>query len=127
MIKKIIIIVIAIFVLILVGCTSFKEDKNHADVTIVTSAGDAYLFQSCNGSNSTHSGRDIALANQSKLSLKQGETATITFKCSACGKEESYKIEEPWAGVISCDCPEKIDSEGNAKEYVAISISYQQE
>ena len=59
--------------------------------------------------------------------MKTGETAHIVFKCDACGNEQEFNIDQPWSDIISCDCPEKINKDGNAKEYAAIEIEYNQE
>ena len=71
-----------------------------------------------------HSGKDMALLNKTEIVLKEGDTATVTFKCEACGNEQEYIVSEAQAEVLSCDCLEEIDQEGNAKEYTAISISF---
>ena len=51
----------------------------------------------------------------------------IVFKCDACKNEQEFDIDNAWADVISCDCPEKIDKDGNAREYSAIEVTYDQE
>ena len=109
----------------LTGCSSLKQDKTNAVVTLTTSTGQAYVGRSFNGAGMSMSGQEAALRYKSEVVLKKGETAVVAFKCDACGNEQEYKVDEAWAETISCDCPEKIDENGNAKEYTAISISFE--
>ena len=127
MLKKI--VTMMIIVVALTGCSNpFRKDDKHATVSMTTSEGQAYVFQSVNGSNATISGKELALRNgKIKFNLKTGETAHIVFKCDACGNEQKFDIDNAWADVISCDCPEKIDKDGNAREYAAIEVTYNQE
>ena len=127
MLKKI--VTMMIIVVALTGCSNpFRKDDKHATVSMTTSEGQAYVFQSVNGSNATISGKELALRNgKIKFNLKTGETAHIVFKCDACGNEQKFDIDNAWADVISCDCPEKIDKDGNAREYSAIEVAYNQE
>ena len=116
--------------MMLTGCRNpFRIDDKNATVLMTASDGQAYVFQSVNGSNATVSGRELALKKKHKanLNLKTGETAHITFKCDECGNEQEFDIDQPWADVISCDCPEEINKEGNAREYAAIEVTYNQE
>ena len=115
--------------MMLTGCSNpFRKDNVHATVSVTTSDGQAYVFQSVNGANRTVSGKEIALRNGGNtLNLKTGETAHITFKCDACENEQTFDIDSAWADVLSCDCPVKIDEAGNAREYTAIRITYNQE
>ena len=114
--------------MMLTGCNPFRKDDKHATVSVTTSDGQAYVFQSVNGSNATVSGKELALRNgKINFNLKTGETAHIVFKCDACGNEQKFDINHAWSDVISCDCPEKIDEEGNAREYSAIEVTYDQE
>ena len=108
------------------GCASniFRTDNLHATVTITTSYGETYVDQSVNGSNSSWSGKKIALAEKLKVNLKKGNTAHITFKCDTCGNEQEFDVDQPWSGVLSCDCPEKMNKDGNIKEYSAIEVKY---
>ena len=129
--KKIIMAVITTMLIgmMLTGCSNpFRKDDKHATVSVTTSDGQAYVFQSVNGSNATVSGKELALRNcKIKFNLKTGETAHIVFKCDACGNEQEFDIDNAWSDVISCDCPEKIDKDGNAREYSAIEVTYDQE
>ena len=61
--KKIIMLVVTIMVAVaLTGCSNpFRKDDQHATVSITTSDGRAYVFQSVNGSNATISGKELAL------------------------------------------------------------------
>ena len=115
--------------MMLTGCSNpFRKDDKHATVSMTTSDGQAYVFQSVNGSNATVSGKELALRNgKINFNLKTGETAHIVFKCDACGNEQKFDIDNAWSDVISCDCPEKIDKNGNAREYSAIEVTYDQE
>lgn len=130
-IKKMMVTVVTMMAIAmsLTGCGNpFRTDDKHATVSVTTSDGQAYVFQSVNGSNATISGKELALRNgKIKFNLKTGETAHIVFKCDACGNEQKFDIDNAWADVISCDCPEKIDKDGNAREYVAIEVTYNQE
>ena len=123
MLKKI--VTMMIMVVALTGCSNpFRKDDKHATVSVTTSDGQAYVFQSVNGSNATVSGKELALRNgKININLKTGETAHIVFKCDACGNEQKFDIDNAWADVISCDCPEKIDKDGNAREYSAIEVT----
>ena len=114
--------------LMLTGCDAFRQDGKNATVSVTTSSGQSYVYQSVNGSSSTLSGKELALKDYKlKLNLKTGETAHIVFKCEACGNEQEFDIDNAWADVISCDCPEKLDKDGNAREYAAIEVTYNQE
>ena len=123
------IVTMMIMVVALTGCSnSSRKDDTNATVSMTTADGQAYVFQSVNGSNATVSGKELALTNYKvNLNLKTGETVHITFKCDECGNDQEFDIDQPWADVISCDCPEKINKEGNAKEYAAIEVTYDQE
>lgn len=124
--KKISMMMVTVVLFVsLTGCASMKQDKTHAIVTLKTSTGQAYVGRSFNGAGMNISGQEAALRNKSELVLKKGETAVVTFKCDACGNEQKYEVKEAWAETLSCDCPEKIDEKGNAKEYTAISISFE--
>lgn len=128
--RKIIMVVLATMLIgmMLTGCSNpLRKDDKHATVSMTTADGQAYVFQSVNGSNATVSGKELALTNYKvNLNLKTGETVHITFKCDECGNDQEFDIDQPWADVISCDCPEKINKEGNAKEYAAIEVTYDQ-
>lgn len=123
MLKKI--VTMMIIVVALTGCSNpFRKDDKHATVSMTTSDGQAYVFQSVNGSNATVSGKELALKNgKINFNLKTGEKAHIVFKCDACGNEQKFDIDNAWSDVISCDCPEKIDKDGNAREYSAIEVT----
>lgn len=127
MLKKI--VTMMIMVVALTGCSNpFRKDDKHATVSMTTSDGQSYVFQSVNASNATVSGKELALRNgKINFNLKTGETAHIVFKCDACGNEQKFDIDNAWSDVISCDCPEKIDKDGNAREYSAIEVAYNQE
>ena len=127
MLKKI--VTMMIMVVALTGCSNpFRKDDKHATVSMTTSDGQSYVFQSVNASNATVSGKELALKNgKINFNLKTGETAHIVFKCDACGNEQKFDIDNAWSDVISCDCPEKIDKDGNAREYSAIEVAYNQE
>ena len=128
-IKKMMVTVVTMMAIAmsLTGCGNpFRKDDKHATVSVTTSDGQAYVFQSVNGSNATVSGKELALRNgKINFNLKTGETAHIVFKCEACGNEQEFNVAEPWSDVIFCDCPEEID-ENNAREYAAIEVSYNQ-
>lgn len=115
--------------MMLTGCSNpFRTDDAHATVSVTTSDGQAHVFQSVNGSNATVSGKELALREcKTNFNLKTGETAHIVFKCDACGNEQEFDINQPWSDVISCDCPEEIDEDGNAREYSAIEVTYNQD
>lgn len=108
----------------LTGCNIFNVDDTHANTSITTSSGHACVYTTWNGSNGW-SGKRNALNKKVELTLKKGETANVTFKCDACGNEQTYEITEAWSEVLRCECPEKIDYEGNSREYIAICISYE--
>ena len=129
--KKIIMVVVTMMALVatLTGCSNpLKKDDKHATVSITTSDGRAYVFQTVNGSNATISGKELALKNcKVSLNLETGENAHIVFKCDDCGNEQKFDINQSWSDVIHCDCPEELDEKGNAKEYAAIVVTYVQE
>lgn len=129
-IKKMMVTVVTMMAIAmsLTGCGNpFRKDDKHATVSVTTSDGQAYVFQSVNGSNATVSGKELALRNgKINFNLKTGETAHIVFKCEACGNEQEFNVAEPWSDVIFCDCPEEIDENNNAREYAAIEVSYNQ-
>lgn len=128
--KKMITAVVTMMVMViaLTGCSNpLRKDDKHATVSVTTSDGQSYVGQSVNGSNATVSGKELALRNgKFTVNLKTGETAHIVFKCDACGNEQEFDINEPWSDVLACDCSEKIDKNGNAREYSAIEVSYNQ-
>ena len=130
-IKKMMVTVVTMMAIAmsLTGCENpFREDDKHATVSVTTSDGQAYVFQSVNGSNSVVSGKENALRyHKFNLNLKTGETAHIVFKCDTCGNNQEFEVSKPWADVIFCDCPEEIDENNNAREYAAIEVSYQKE
>ncbi len=117
------VVVLILMALAFTGC-SIKRDRVHATVTLTISDGKADVWRSVNGAGLNRTGKDLALQNKTEIVLNEGETANITFNCEACGCKQEYNINEAWADVLSCDCPEKIDQNGNAKEYTAISISF---
>ena len=129
--RKLIMVVVTIMVMAvaLTGCSNpFRKDDQHATVSITTSDGRAYVFQTVNGSNATISGKELALKDYKlKVNLKTDETAHVVFKCDACGNKQEIDIDQPWSDVIHCDCPEEIDEKGNAREYAAIELTYNQE
>ena len=130
-IKKMMVTVVTMMAIAmyLTGCGNpFRTDDKHATVSVTTSDGQAYVFQSVNGSNCTVSGKEDALQHHKfNLNLKTGETAYIVFKCDTCGNNQEFEVSKPWADVIFCDCPEEIDENNNAREYAAIEVSYQKE
>ena len=111
----------------LTGCNSFRQDDTHATVSLTTSTGQSFIGQSFNGAGMTWSGQKAALHYKSELTLLNGETATLTFKCDACGNEQTYDVTEAFSETLHCDCPEEIDEKGNAREYFAICISFKDE
>lgn len=130
-IKKMMVTVVTMMAIAmsLTGCGNpFRTDDKHATVSVTTSDGQAYVFQSVNGSNATVSGKELALRNgKINFNLKTGETAHIVFKCDECGNEQEFDIDNAWSDVIGCDCPEKMDENGNVREYAAIEVTYNQE
>lgn len=127
--KNIILVVTMMMVMLtLTGCSNpFRKDDAHATVAVTISDGQAYVGQSFNGVDATVSGKELALTYKAKFNLETGETAHIVFKCDACGNEQEFDIDKEWADVISCDCPEEINKDGNAREYTAIEVKYNQE
>ncbi len=130
-IKKMMVTVVTMMAIAmsLTGCGNpFRKDDKHATVSVTTSDGQAYVFQSVNSSNSVVSGKENALRHYKfNLNLKTDETAHIVFKCDTCGNNQEFEVSKPWADVIFCDCPEEIDENNNAREYAAIEVSYQKE
>lgn len=124
--KKICIMMVTVILMCvaLTGCNGLKQDDTHAAVSLTTSTGQSFAIRSFNGAGMTRSGQRIALCNTSELTLLNGETATLTFKCDACGNEQTYEITEAFAKILHCDCPEEIDENGNAREYIVICISF---
>jgi len=127
--KKISIMLVTgvIMAITLTGCgESLKQDENHAKVSWVTESGQAANTRSFNGAGMTMSGQDIALRNKAKFVLKEGDKLHLTFECEACGDVQEFDIDEPWAKTISCECPEEIDENGNAKEYYSATVSFEE-
>ena len=129
--KKVILLVVTTMIMgiTLTGCSnSTRKDEQHATVTLTTSDGQAYVYQSVNSSNSVLSGKTYALQYAKKeINMKTGETIHITFKCDACKNVQEIDVDNAWADVIHCDCPEEMDEHGNAKEYIAFEINYMEE
>lgn len=127
--KKIISILVTVATVMsttLTGCVNtFREDKNHAKVSWYTTSGLSGNTRSFNGAGLAGSGQDIALQSKFDATLKKGDKLHLVFECEACGDLQEFDIEEAWAKTISCKCPEKIDKDGNAKEYFAISVSFE--
>lgn len=126
--KKIISILVTVTILTiaLTGCGNpFRVDKNHAKVSYSTTSGQAGNGRSFNGAGMSVSGQELALRNRSTLVLKKGDKLHLSFECEACGDVQEFDIDEAWAKTISCKCPEQIDEKGNAKEYVAISVGFE--
>lgn len=126
--KKLIMMVVMMMVLvsILTGCSDLhRKDEDNATVSVTTSDGQAYVYQSVNGSDSIFSGKEYALRYFKKeIDMKIGETIHIVFECDACGNKQEIEVDSAFAGVIQCDCPEKMDENGNAREYIAFEINY---
>ena len=124
---SIILVIVATMVLALTGCgDSFRHDENHAKVIMTTASGYSDVTRSFNGAGKTISGQELALRNKGNFSLKRGDKLHLTFECEACGDIQEFDIENAWAKIISCKCPEKIDKNGNAKEYYAISVNFEE-
>lgn len=122
----VLLVTIALMFTSLTACNSLRSDKTNAIVTLTTSSGQSYVWRSFNGTGTTLSGQEIALRYKVGIALKKGETAIVTFKCDACGSEEVCEVTDAWAKTFSCDCPIEIDENGNAKEYFAIIISFEE-
>lgn len=102
------------------GC---KEDNKNAIVEITTSTGEALVDRACNGIGTGGiSGAEIAMNNPCKLTLQDGDTAKVHFYCDACGYDEELLLTAPVAKMLSCDCPEDGDEDGNGKEYVVVLL-----
>ena len=129
--KKFAMIFVAIAIVIsMSGCklSIFKVDDVPATAEITTTEGDAYVVNSVNGANKTVSGASYAVSHAPvSLHLADGEKATIHFVCSACGYEVEDTIIAPFAKLYHCECPEKIDENGNACEYISITASTKEE
>ena len=108
----------------LTGCGNienmFKFDEIHATASITTSSGDAFVVESMNK-------QEISVMNQIRWELAKGETAVVDFECLACKNKQKFEISTPWAKTIACDCPEKLDSNGNQREYITIAMSYKKD
>lgn len=123
---SIMLVTVVIMVMALTGCgNSFKQDENHAKVSWTASNGWTANTRSFNGAGMTWSGQDIALKNKAELTFKRGDKVHLTFECDACGDVQEFDIEENWAKTLSCKCPEEIDENGNAKEYYAASVRFE--
>lgn len=116
--KKLIVIFCSITMILLTGC---GKDTVPAIAEITTSSGTAIVFTSLNGAGYTYSGAQRAEANELRLELADGESATVHFYCSKCEHDETETIEAPFAKMFSCECPEEMDDSGNAREYIAIT------
>ena len=123
---SIMLVTVVIMAIALTGCgESLKQDNNHAKVSWTTTSGQVANTRSFNGAGLTMSGQDIALRNNAEFVLKKGDKLHISFECEACGDAQEFDIEEAWAKTISCKCPEKIDKNGNTKEYYAASVRFE--
>lgn len=113
--------------MLLAGCTNpFKQDNNYAKVSLTTSNGFAANLRSYNGSGKDISGSEFAFKCQSRAKLKKGDVLYLSFKCDACGDKQEFEIHEPWAQTLSCQCPEEMDKEGNAREYFSLSVTVEE-
>lgn len=112
--------IIVLSVLSLTGCNSSVIDNEPAIAEITTSSGDSGIYTSFNAS-SIYSGSERALKNNINIELADGEIANIHFYCSKCGHDKTEAIEAPFAKMFSCDCSEKNDDSGNAREYISIT------
>ena len=122
----IMLVTVVIMTIALTGCgESFKHDENHAKVSWTTTIGQAANTRSFNCAGMTMSGQDIALRNKAEFVLKKGDKLHLSFECEACGDMQEFDIEEAWAKTISCKCPEKIDENGNAKEYYSAIVRFE--
>ena len=92
-IKKMMVTVVTMMAIAmsLTGCGNpFRKDDKHATVSVTTSDGQAYVFQSVNGSNCTVSGKENALQHHKfNLNLKTGETASYRVSDNAANMIES--------------------------------------
>ena len=120
-------LVVIIMTTALTGCVkSLMRDENHAKVSWYTTSGMAANTRSFNGAGMTTSGQDIALRNKAEFVLKKGDKLHLTFECEACGDVQEFDIDEVWSKTISCKCPEKIDDNGNAKEFYSVSVTFEE-
>ena len=120
-------VTVVIMAIALTGCgKSLEKDENHAKVSWSTTSGQAANTRSFNGAGMTISGQDIALRNKAEFVLKKGDKLHLTFECEACGDVQEFDIDEVWAKTISCKCPEKIDENGNAKEFYTASVTFKE-
>lgn len=121
----IMLVTVVIMAITLTGCGNpFKTDENHAKVSCYTTSGLAGNTRSFNGAGKTRSGQDLALENKTDFILEKGDKLHLTFECEACGDVQEFDIDNAWAKIISCQCPEEIDENGNAKEYYAASVTF---
>ena len=124
---SIMLVTVVIMAIALTGCgKSLEKDENHAKVSWSTTSGQAANTRSFNGAGMTISGQDIALRNKAEFFLKKGDKLHLTFECEACGDVQEFDIDEVWAKTISCKCPEKIDENGNAKEFYTASVTFKE-
>ena len=115
---------IIVFCISLDSCESRKKDKTHAQVKLTTSTGFSVNWLSYNGVGKNKSGKEIAYENTQYIVLEEGNSATLTFNCSSCGKKCKYKINSAWADIICCDCPETTKKKGPSREYFSIAIDF---
>ena len=119
--QKIILLITLIF--IVCGCTTRKEDVNHA-IIIVEGADEKSIYSSVNADNDKHlSGEEYALENSVSIFMNDYKKLHILFICDACDHKEEYEVSGQTELFIQCDCPEEGDSNGNIKEYINIIVS----
>lgn len=97
-------------------------DKEHATVTISNSEGEVEFTESVNGTGFIDSGEEVAIRNVCKVTIAKGESIQLGFYCPACRNEQQERIDTPGLRIFYCDCPEKGDENGQAKEYFAIEV-----
>ena len=110
------------------GCTTRKEDVEHA-LIIVDGANESNVYSSVNADNDEKiSGKEYALENFISISINENEKLHILFICDTCDHKEEYDVVgTPTELLIQCDCPEEGDNDGNIKEYIDIIVSIKEQ
>ena len=117
-------VALVMFVVVVGVCQFLNADEKHATVTI-SAGGEVEFMESVNGTTSIHSGEEIALRNVCKVTMAEGESIQLGFYCPACRNEQQEIIDYPCLKIVHCDCPEKGDENGEAKEYFALKVQVQ--
>lgn len=103
-----------------------KDTTNATLAVRYSPSGKTELYYSHNGSG-VKTGEELCVESPAKLTLREGDTADITYKCEACGMSMELSIDSKGGPYyLCCNCPEDGGTSGNAwKEYICIEVQMQ--